>query len=195
MPSKRLEDSPKNSRSSCAKVGSNKSLIGTPNSSRLGDDVRENGIIHPQTSESHNNNSTQGDQETDVGSVSSCKKRAYYKYNFGQKRWSKMLLKIEVPVDVGRIVGEDSQHFITEVGYVVRKHALMNVEKWPKLDEAHKEDLYKMALAKTLQNSQMMSITWTHFFELVIEYGLNTSILPAEQYNKLLIMDSLWFSA
>lgn len=59
-----------------------------------------------------------------------------------RKRGHEQNLSIEVNDNMRRIVGKDSQHFITESGCVVRKIAKLNVEKWSQLVPQDREDMY-----------------------------------------------------
>ncbi|KAL3509915.1 hypothetical protein ACH5RR_029316 [Cinchona calisaya] len=84
-----------------------------------------------------------------------------------KKRDAKEVLIIDVNDNVWRIVGKDSQHFITESGCVLRKLAKHNVQKRSKLSDKDREDLYKIVtdnfeydkgqLLKAIVNKQMNS--------------------------------------
>ncbi|CAK9180837.1 unnamed protein product [Ilex paraguariensis] len=54
-------------------------------------------------------------------------------------------LNVEMPEELGRIVGLECQPLITELGCIVRKHAPLQVTKWAKIDKADRESLLQMA--------------------------------------------------
>ena len=62
-----------------------------------------------------------------------------------RKRDDNETLSIEVDSSIRRIVGKDSQYFISESGCVVRKFGRLNVDKWSHLEAEYRENIYKTA--------------------------------------------------
>lgn len=60
-----------------------------------------------------------------------------------RKREAKENLTIEVDPYISRIVGKDSQYFISESGCVVRKFGRLNVEKWSRMEVKDRDNIYK----------------------------------------------------
>ena len=60
-----------------------------------------------------------------------------------RKREDNETLTIEVDPSIRRIVGKDSQYFISESGCVVRKFGRLNVDKWSHLEAEYRENIYK----------------------------------------------------
>nr|XP_027109464.1 uncharacterized protein LOC113729359 [Coffea arabica] len=62
--------------------------------------------------------------------------------SLSKKREANETLTIEIDDCIRRIVGKDSQYFITEGGCVVRKAARLNVPKWSHLNPGDREGIY-----------------------------------------------------
>ncbi|KAL3520324.1 hypothetical protein ACH5RR_018473 [Cinchona calisaya] len=73
-----------------------------------------------------------------------------------KKRDAKEVLASDVNDNVRRIVGKDSQHFITKSGCVLRKLAKLNVQKLSKLSDKEREDLITLNMIKDHSQRQFL---------------------------------------
>ncbi|KAK6917120.1 Transposase-associated domain [Dillenia turbinata] len=93
-----------------------------------------------------------------------------------RKRSANETMSVVLDVKAKRIVGVDSQFFISEFGCVVRKFGRHNVSKWSKMDENDRENIYNVAMArfgvddstmtKAAMNKQLNAQYRTHRYKL-----------------------------
>lgn len=70
-----------------------------------------------------------------------------------KRRSNKETLVFEVDECAGRIIGEDSQHFITKGGCVVRDHAKFDGTTWRNQTDLLKYDIITKCMVKCYQIS------------------------------------------
>ncbi|KAK6947281.1 Major outer membrane lipoprotein Oprl [Dillenia turbinata] len=71
-----------------------------------------------------------------------------------RKRSANETISIVLDVEAKRIVGVDSQFFISESGCVVQKFGRHNVSKWAKMDENNRENIYNAAMKTSERNKK-----------------------------------------
>ncbi|KAL3507291.1 hypothetical protein ACH5RR_032673 [Cinchona calisaya] len=154
---KAVEDLGGSIRSSSRSTNSNSSNFLTPSSlpvCHVGNDI----VVQSQTFESHasaNNDDIQTSEENQNASRIDTDVRASglpipermgptRNLSLSRKMAAKETLSIKVNDNIQRIVGKDSQYFITETGCIVQKLAKLDVAKWSKLVVEHRLDLYNL---------------------------------------------------
>ncbi|CAK9147746.1 unnamed protein product [Ilex paraguariensis] len=123
--------------------------------------IGANGGTLPLARESHGSTSVnnaplpEGHVEHNVESSSTRRKRGPTRnIALAKKKQAGEKLNVEMPEELGRIVGLECQPLITELGCIVRKHAPLQVTKWAKIDKADRESLLQMA--KTAQTGEVL---------------------------------------
>lgn len=132
-------------RSASKSVSSEDVIYVTPASSPR-EIASESRMIHPQTSESRasgeNESNPVSDEEENAMLLSARRRGRTRNLSLSKKREANETLTIEIDDCIRRIVGKDSQYFITEGGCVVRKAARLNVPKWSHLNPGDREGIY-----------------------------------------------------
>ncbi|KAL3527467.1 hypothetical protein ACH5RR_012123 [Cinchona calisaya] len=101
-----------------------------------------------QTTEGHNGNGMNSNVKMPYSYALLRRRGITRNLSLTKKRDAKEVLTIDVNDNVRRIVGKDSQHFITESGCVLWKLAKLNVQKWSKLSDKDREDLITLNMIK-----------------------------------------------
>ncbi|CAK9154454.1 unnamed protein product [Ilex paraguariensis] len=127
-----------------------------------------NGGTLPLAQESHGSMSVnnvplpEGHVEHNVESSSTRRKRGpTQNIALAKKKQVGEKLNVEMPEELGRIVGLECQPLTTELGCIVRKHAPLQVTKWAKIDKADRESLLQMAKESfNLHDEQVKDLTF-----------------------------------
>ncbi|XP_027150480.1 uncharacterized protein LOC113774401 [Coffea eugenioides] len=132
-------------RSASKSVSSEDAIYVTPTSSPR-EIASESRMIHHQTSESRasgeNETNPVSDEQENAMLLSARRRGRTRNLSLSKKREANETLTIEIDDCIRRIVGKDSQYFITEGGCVVRKAARLNVPKWSHLNPGDREGIY-----------------------------------------------------
>ncbi|CAK9149924.1 unnamed protein product [Ilex paraguariensis] len=62
-----------------------------------------------------------------------------------KKKQASEKLNVEMPEELGQIVGLECQALITKLGCIIRKHAPLQMTKWAKIDKDNGDSLVQMA--------------------------------------------------